>query len=540
MQEIQQASEEAPFNRERAHLLLSLFIASNYLSLSIVKDPDFLSLESYLNPKYTLPGRFKLTKTLLPELRDLILGTMAKKLETVRWVSLSADSWTTLANEIFIAITCHGITLDWVLETFLLEAVLVYKDETSVHIADTIEETLSEWKISKDRITSITTDGTANVRNAVQQVLKVPWLYCAAHIVDRAIRIGLESESISPLIKKAKKISRFFRSSPKAARMLATKQSALHLPVLRLKTDNKTRWGSAFSMVDRLLKSRSAISACLALRWNTRRRVKRPGVVRVAATRSVGWCSRCPEGGKRIPLAGEAPDHGPRLAHHRSHAASPPQDRRRGGRIRTRSHRSVQIHRRKGPQGEVERRHVVLRGDRAAIDLPRSPPQGFRVHRGCHQAQTTRGQELPIRLRLAVQPRQVLPSGHRPRPGGVAGNDARLTKQDQQDLWRWDRLQIASSSRPADQKEELSAYYHLPALPMVEETHMDRHTDPLEWWATHKQAFPRLAKMARRYLAVTATSVPSERVFSRGGSIVTKKRASLCSKKYIHAHVHCL
>ena len=262
-----------PFDRERADALLSLFVASNYLPLNIVSDPDFAALEKYLNPRYTLPGRFRLTRTLLPALCDKIRAAMVEKLTTIRWVSLSADSWTSIGNEIFLAITCHGVTLDYFLESFLLEAVPVYKDETGVYIADTIEETLAEWDIPKNRITSITTDGAANIRNAVQQVFRVPWLYCAAHIINRSIRIGLESEAISSLMKKAKKISRFFRSSPKAARMLAAKQAALHLPVLRLKIDNKTRWGSAFAMVDRLLKSRSAVSASLALAWNTRQRV---------------------------------------------------------------------------------------------------------------------------------------------------------------------------------------------------------------------------------------------------------------------------
>lgn len=70
------------------------------------------------HPKYTLLGRFKLTRTLLPGLQDKkIWATMAKKLMTIRWVSLSPDSWTSIGNEIFITITCYGITLNYVLET---------------------------------------------------------------------------------------------------------------------------------------------------------------------------------------------------------------------------------------------------------------------------------------------------------------------------------------------------------------------------------------------------------------------------------------
>lgn len=196
-----------------------------------------------------------------------------QKLLDVRSLSLSVDSWTSLAQEIFIAITAHGITSDWVLEGFLLTASPVYQHETGVHIADTIEETPVEWGLSKEKVVGITSDGAANVRNTIQVVLKVVWLYCADHVTNRSIRLGLDSASVKPLIDKSKKISRFFKSSPKATRLLTQKLKAFHLPMSDLKTDNKTRWGSAYDTMDRLCKSRSAVSACLALRWNTRRKV---------------------------------------------------------------------------------------------------------------------------------------------------------------------------------------------------------------------------------------------------------------------------
>ena len=50
---------------------------------------------------------------------------------------------------------------------------------------------------------------------------------------------------------------------------------------------------------------------------------------------------------------------------------------------------------------------------------------------------------------------------------------------------------------------------------------------PLEWWRTHHRSYPRLAKMAQKYLSIVATSVPSERLFSIAGIIVSAKRAAL-------------
>jgi len=49
----------------------------------------------------------------------------------------------------------------------------------------------------------------------------------------------------------------------------------------------------------------------------------------------------------------------------------------------------------------------------------------------------------------------------------------------------------------------------------------------LKWWADRKNEFPLMAELALEYLCVSATSVPSERLFSDVGSHITKKRNRL-------------
>lgn len=56
--------------------------------------------------------------------------------------------------------------------------------------------------------------------------------------------------------------------------------------------------------------------------------------------------------------------------------------------------------------------------------------------------------------------------------------------------------------------------------------------DPLIWWSSRLQLYPRLAKLATKYLAVLASSTPSERAMSKMDLILNKKRMKLTSSHF--------
>ena len=51
--------------------------------------------------------------------------------------------------------------------------------------------------------------------------------------------------------------------------------------------------------------------------------------------------------------------------------------------------------------------------------------------------------------------------------------------------------------------------------------------DPLKWWKENQGLYPILARLARVYLALQATSAPSERVFSVASRLIGNKRTRL-------------
>ncbi|MGH0125645.1 UNVERIFIED_CONTAM: hypothetical protein FKN15_028197 [Acipenser sinensis] len=59
------------------------------------------------------------------------------------------------------------------------------------------------------------------------------------------------------------------------------------------------------------------------------------------------------------------------------------------------------------------------------------------------------------------------------------------------------------------------------------ETPLNISEDPLIWWKNNQTRFPSLAALAKSMLSIPATSVLSERVFSKAGMLVNKLRSSL-------------
>ena len=54
-----------------------------------------------------------------------------------------------------------------------------------------------------------------------------------------------------------------------------------------------------------------------------------------------------------------------------------------------------------------------------------------------------------------------------------------------------------------------------------------RKDDPFCWWKGNSNRFPHLSILAKKFLAIPATSTPSERVFSVAGIVVDRKRCAL-------------
>jgi hypothetical protein len=87
-----------------------------------------------------------------------------------------------------------------------------------------------------------------------------------------------------------------------------------------------------------------------------------------------------------------------------------------------------------------------------------------------------------------------------------------------------DHLGVSCTSMDVD-PSSVNGETELNAYMRVQQVAKD--TEPLMWWKQHQQEFPRLARMTRQYLAVSASSSSPERLFSSVGLVKSDLRGSL-------------
>lgn len=89
-------------------------IAYDLHSYSLVSEPSFLNLLKILEPRYNVPSRTTISRSVIP---DLYLREKAKVAETIRKDSkeimsmgVTIDCWTSTSNESYISFTLHYLT----------------------------------------------------------------------------------------------------------------------------------------------------------------------------------------------------------------------------------------------------------------------------------------------------------------------------------------------------------------------------------------------------------------------------------------------
>ncbi|KAK3922547.1 Zinc finger BED domain-containing protein 4 [Frankliniella fusca] len=261
------------------------------MPLSVTERKGFRFFCKSLQPLYHLPSEPTVTKRLRLK-HDELKALVSKMLGEAESISLTCDIWTHQSTmRSYLGVTAH----------FRDDIEIVGIELCCKHLTDrknipnlraSLREVCAEWGITYDKISVVVSDGGANIKGAIREEFGVlKHVTCIAHLINGVgqAAVGLDKyvvpserdrveelpdnedeiddhdddgtpengEFLRGLIKKVKKIVRFFRQSEIAnSELLKIQSERAGKPdhqCLRLIQEVRTRWNSCYQMLDRFL-----------------------------------------------------------------------------------------------------------------------------------------------------------------------------------------------------------------------------------------------------------------------------------------------
>lgn len=178
-------------------------------------------------------------------------------------VSITADMWTSVNMEAYLALTCHYINENLQLCTSVLGMQYFPQNHTADNLAQATRGIMEDWAIT-NKVKCFVTDAAPNMIAFTRQ-LQIRHSICIAHSLNLLVRKTCDQNpTLASIRHKARHIVTLFRSSTTAKEKLAQVQQQMGRPTLKLINEVPTRWNSTYEMLSRLHDEREPVWVSLA------------------------------------------------------------------------------------------------------------------------------------------------------------------------------------------------------------------------------------------------------------------------------------
>lgn len=514
-----------PCSSARSSIITDLvldWIAGSMRPLSIVTDSGLAVLLQELAPAYKLPSRTHFATLLRnrharckAEMKALLLN------EASAGVALTTDGWTSTGATSYVTHTVHYITREWQLVSGVLETGKFSGSHTAAALADYSKSVLERFGLPSEQVASITHDEAANMVAAGRRLSATEgWSsnVCMAHLMQTAIRHALEdSRAIDKLLAHCRRLVGHFRHSCLATEALTSRQVQLNREKAPLKVvqDVCTRWNSSFYMLRRLVALRVPLTAVLCDKETTPKEADRQLLLKdhqwalaeelVAVLSHLEAATTVVSGQKYVTMALMLP-----VATRLETIMSSLADSSTNATARAFA-RSL--------SAELSSKFPCI----ASADTESPAVLSAALDPRFHDLDFLSDEERREVKDVLLEKMGKLKKAKSDDDSQDAAPPPPKIKKEDSSLSLLLGKRSTTSTAPADEsvqlKKEVQLYF-------AEDT-LELEKEPLAWWQKNENRFPHLAQLARRYLAIPATSVPSEQVFSAAGLLLAKIRSAL-------------
>lgn len=229
--------------RKKLNTFVLKHIVEDLQPISIVQQKGFRKLVHALDPKYVLPIRQTVVK-LLKKAHQNVNLKIVEEMKKVSFVAITTDMWSSKeSKDSYNGITVHyWISESATLKSRVLECGQFKNAHTSEQLSADIMRILKDFGI-ESKISAALSDNAANIKKALKDLLKLPWMGCLAHGLNLVFEDAYKaSRFLKDLRNKVSKIVGFInRSSTGKLKFKKCKETA-KTPDHQLTQDVTTRW----------------------------------------------------------------------------------------------------------------------------------------------------------------------------------------------------------------------------------------------------------------------------------------------------------
>ncbi|XP_052743491.1 E3 SUMO-protein ligase ZBED1-like [Bicyclus anynana] len=483
-------------------LLVKVF-TKNFLAFNLIESAELKQFIKELNPSYQLPSRKTLSNALLTNFYNKTKEIVKSEINKSEHVSITTDGWTSAPNDNYIAVTVHFFNQQAEFKSFLLECIQFSDRHTSENLAEQLKTITDAWDIT-DKIVAATSDNAFNIKGAIR-LNKWKQIPCFAHTLNLIVQSALKE--IKDITIKVKQIVEIFKRSPLACERLRNMQKKLEEPILKLKQDVSTRWNSTCDMFQRIITIKNSVMSTIAIDYPDTENITLEDIkILESAIEILTYFKDVTEemSAEKTVTISEVILISKALKKKCQNFLSSAQPEI------VKKMAQVLLNEMNSRFQGIEDNNIFA--ESTVLD-PRFKQYGFdneyAYGRACTNLKAMAGQIKTSNLSLVEQ-------SHTPPPPKC--------KKSIWDEFDKEVGEIMKNTNPtAGGIIEVDKYLEEPLLP--------RSQDPAKWWFKKKDAYPRLYKLFLKRLCIVATSVPSERTFSKAGQIITDRRNKLSGNK---------
>ncbi|XP_077972609.1 E3 SUMO-protein ligase ZBED1-like [Styela clava] len=496
-----------PAQQEKITSLVVDFIVKDMRPLSTIEGTHFKRLMGHVAPNYSLPSRRTITRRVEEEYCEKKME-LKRVLENIKHMSLTFDAWTSVKMEAYLGITAHYVDAKFNLCSCVLSVKPLDDRHTAKNICEWVEEVLNDFGVSPHAVCAAVSDNGSNMK-AAKDIFheKFGWasVACAAHTLQLCLNKGLGINGIEKPLAAARRLVQHFKRSELATSALGKKCEEMKLTSKRLIMDVSTRWNSTYNMLVRLQELQWPILAILGNK-NITNATKasaltiKPGDWEIfkqlipvlepfaEATDLLG-------GEKYVSISIK----NPYIKGLKKHLS------------REKDDELLVIRQfRQKVKGEMEERFPIDLNDISSKAMALDPRYKLRGLRTVESLQL----KSAIELELTVLFEQTVVEKAEPSSSSVQQSTSIISLA----------FESSESDDSADTEvpvvaNEVNKFFSSKVL--------SECSNPLTWWKEQHANYPNLSKLVDKYMCVTATSTPSERLFSAAGNTATELRLSL-------------